>query len=422
MKIRTIQRKGYDNGVSLAQAWLSEGLMPSPIGEVCEVCRLVDKNSVKNLGDDIGIQGPNLSFLELWEKQAIKQENKKFLERIRAWDEKRLLSCLEELHKKILAESLDKGKYPEVQGLAAYEDEEAKGIADVFETDYRRVLLCKDNYSRLMRMRIMEEWKPEFFESGKCTTIIFKDSPVGPIIGRNMDSDIGCMAGLQSYGEPVLFQYPEEMGYSYIASAEQINSKGLVIQGSSISYPNERTYARFWLDTQGLILRFCKTVEEALDFIERYNPFLGPSNLVVLDARGDAAVIEKTKNTFAVRKTDKNWIFTTDGVAIEEKTRKIQGDNTPAYQFNLKRHKLIENLLREEKAPGVEPMQRILSNHSMPSPVCKHPEKMPVYYQAATLYSFILVPREKISYFRVIRPGPVYPCEEEPTKYSYWFT
>ena len=423
MKIRKIQKKGYDNGVSLAKAWDEEGLMLHFHGEVCEGgYRLVNKEAVEKLGDEEARQGVNLNLLEIWEKWAINQGNKEAQKRIRSWNEKSLLDLVGQVHQEILSEEFDKKRYPEIQGLAAYEDEEAKGIADVFAIDYRRVLLCKDMYRRLAQTRITEGSISPPLKSGRCTTVIFKDSPVGPIMGRNMDSGINAMPGLQGYGEPVVFQYPEEMGYSYIVTAGMTNSQGLSIQGSSIGYPNEPTYAKFWLDTQTLILRFSKTVEEALDFIKRYNPFFGPVNLVVLDDAGDAAVIEKTKNTFAIRRTDTNWIFTTDGVAVEEKTRNIQGDDTPAYKFGLQRHELIEKLLQKEaKVPSIEAMQRIMSNHTMPSPVCKHLDKMPSFYSLASLYSFILVPRDKTLYFRVIGPGPTYPCQQEPVKYSYAF-
>ena len=424
MKIRKMEKKGYDNGVSLARAWDKEGLRLQFYGaEVCEGgYRLVNKEAVEKLGDEEVRQGVNLNPLKIWERWAISQGNQEAQRRIGTWNEKSFLDLVEQVHQEILSEEFDKKKYPEIQGLAAYEDEEAKGIADFFGLDYRRVLLCKDMYSRLARARITEGLVSPPLKSAKCTTVIFKHSPVGPIMGRNMDSGIDAMSGLQGYGEPVLFQYPEEMGYSYMATAEIINREGLSIQGSSIGYPNEPTYAKFWLETQTLILRFCKTVEEALDFIERYNPFFGPGNLIVLDAQGDTAVIEKTKNTFAVRRTEENWIFTTDGVAVEEKTRKIQGEDTAAYQFNLQRHRLIEELLKKEaKAPSIEAMQRIMSNHSMPSPVCKHLDKMPSFYPLASLYSFIVVPADKTLYFRVMGPEPTYPCQVEPVKYSYWF-
>ncbi len=419
MKIRRIKIEGYENGVTLAKAWISEGLMLCPEGEVVEGgYRLVDESHTED--EDV-----NLNLLALWEKRAVERGDRKVREKIRTWDEEMFLACIAGIHKKVLSEKLDGNSYPEVQGLAAYKDKEARGIADVFRTDYRRVLLCKDMYRALVYMYVTEgceqrRWKPE-----KCTTVIFKESPVGSIIGRNMDSEIHAMGGLQTYGEPVLYQYPEEMGYSYICPV-QINSRGLMIQGSSIGYPDEPMLEPgFRIDGYDLVLRFCETVDDAVEFIGRYNLFFepAPSNLAVVDANGDAAIIEKTKSTFAVRKTDRRSIFTTSAIAVEKRTRKIQGNNTRTYQFGFKRHQLIENLLlEEEKTPTIEAMQRIMSNHTMPSPVCRHLESLSPYSQLVTLYSFILIPREQVYYFSVIRPGSVYPCEQESTKYSYCFT
>ncbi len=228
---------------------------------------------------------------------------------------------------------------------------------------------------------------------------------------------------MQKYGEPVLFQYPKEMGYSYIGETLCINSEGLMIHGSSIAYPKEpMPKDRYPVNIYNLVLRFCKNVTEALELMERYNLFFGPYNMLVFDGTGNAAVIEKSKNTLAVRQNEEDWIFMTDGVAVEEKMAKLQGNETIIYQFNLQRHRLIEKLLKKEaKKPSIEAMQRIMSNHSTPSPVCKHLDRMPSYYQLANLYSFIFLPQKRLSYFRLMRPGPSYPCEEEPTEYSYWF-
>ena len=424
MKIRKIQKNGYDNGASLAKAWRADGLVLYPGSGRAELGYLLsNEESSRKLGYAAATEGVNVNLLQRWEKYAIEQGNNKILERIRAWDEKKLLGAVEKVQQKALAQKFDRRRYPEIQGLAAYRSAEAKGIAGVLGVDHRRVLLCNGDYGGYIRRMVIEGWESESSEEGRCTTIAFKGSPKGPIIGRNLDAEIVALAGLQGHGEPVVFQYPEEMGYSH-ENTTCVNSEGLALQGSSIAYPQEpeSPLSLVGMDIQDLIMRFCKNVTETLDLIERYNPFFGPTNLLVVDAAGDAAAIEKTKNTFAVRKTDADWIFTTDGAAVEEKTRKLQGDDTPAYQFALQRHQLIEKLLKKEaKAPSVEAMRRIITDHTMPSPVCKHLDKMPSFYPLVTLYSFILVPQEKVYYFEVIRSGPTYPCQQEPVKYSYAF-
>ena len=140
MKIRKMQTNGYDNGVSLARAWQAEGRMLYYNGEANEAFYgLVDEESVRKLGDDAARQGLNLDLIEHWKEQAILGQNKEALRRLRAWNEKRLLGSVEELHQEILARRFSEEKYPEIQGLAAYEDAEVRGIADTFGVDYRRM-------------------------------------------------------------------------------------------------------------------------------------------------------------------------------------------------------------------------------------------------------------------------------------------
>ncbi len=99
MKIRKIEKKGYDNGASLAKAWDEEGLRLQFYGaEVCEGgYRLVNKEPVEKLGDEEVKQGVNFSLLESWEKWAINQGNREAQKRISAWSEKNLLDLVEQV-------------------------------------------------------------------------------------------------------------------------------------------------------------------------------------------------------------------------------------------------------------------------------------------------------------------------------------
>ena len=207
--------------------------------------------------------------------------------RVREWTETRLLDAVGDIHRERLAEPFDPHRFPEMQGLAQYQDREAKGIADVFGTDYRRILLCQDQYRRLVYLSVSGEAEPAPAAAGSCTSVMFKESPVGPIVGRNMDSGIGSVAGLQGFGDPVMFRFPEEMGHSYMGTALAVNKHGLTIQGSSIAYAHEPTDAGFWVDLGPLVLRCCSTTAEALDLIDRYSTMSGPSNLVLIDGEGD---------------------------------------------------------------------------------------------------------------------------------------
>ena len=180
MKTRVIRRDGYENGAALAQAWQEDGLIPMPHGEVFEFYRLVDKEAVARLGDEEGMQGPELNLLEPFVKHARLMGREQDVARIREWTEPRLLDAVGEIHRERLAEPFDPHRFPEMQGLAQYQDREAKGIADVFGTGYRRILLYQDQYRRLVYLSVSGEAEPAPAAAGNCTSVIFKDSPVGP--------------------------------------------------------------------------------------------------------------------------------------------------------------------------------------------------------------------------------------------------
>ena len=439
MKTREMVTDGYDNGARLARSWQEDGLILAPIGEVCEQYRLVHQPSVEALGDAQSMQGPEVSLLELLEDTARAGGSEEELERIGRWTDRDILEAVDQIHRERLEQNFSADRYPELRGLAQFEDAEAKGIADVVGTDYRRVLFCKDEYRRLIHVLVQGSAPAD---QGCCTTALFKDSPVGPIIGRNMDSGPGSLPGLQAYGEPVRFRLPEEMGISYLAGALCLNEAGLVVQGSSIAYPNEPTSARFWVSLQQLMVRFCRNVREALDLIDRYCELSGPTNLLILDAEGESVAVEKSHTDYALRRTDSPWLFATDGIAVEPATAALQGSNVAegpheadegatvaprasatAYAFHRHRfHRLVQLLERESSNPGFDAMGRVMRDHDETSPICKHGDRMPSHYPLATLYSFVLAPQIGEYDFWVTRPGPAYPCESEPTRYAYSFS
>ena len=127
MKTRVIRRDGYENGAALAQAWQEDGLIPMPHGEVFRVLPLVDKEAVERLGDEEGMQGPELNLLEPFTKHARLMGREQDVARIREWTEPRLLDAVGDIHRERLAEPFDPHRFPEMQGLAQYQDREAKG-------------------------------------------------------------------------------------------------------------------------------------------------------------------------------------------------------------------------------------------------------------------------------------------------------
>ncbi len=83
MKIRKIEKKGYDNGVSLAKAWDEEGLVLYPgSGQVEAGYLLSDKKSSQKLGYAAATKGVNENLLEVWHQWAREQGRIRFAEEL----------------------------------------------------------------------------------------------------------------------------------------------------------------------------------------------------------------------------------------------------------------------------------------------------------------------------------------------------
>jgi hypothetical protein len=416
MKVRNVRNSGYENGAALAKAWEAEGLQLSVTGEVIEGGYRFVRTRLAHRQQQERCRSLAQEQLEEWKGAGYGQ-----ISALGGSDEE-ILDHVATLHLRALPVIADAAKYREVQGLPEYVVEEAKGIAEYWGADHRRVLLCRDTYRRLINLMVAGPRTAR--AAPACTTIAFRSSARGPIIGRNMDSGLDALPGLEGYGEPVLYRYPEGMGYSSISVA-QINSRGLTIQGSGMAYPDEPALeAGYEFEVYDLVLRFCSTVDEAIEIITRYSPFIHPSNLLVCDADGNAAVIEKTKHACGIRRPGTASTFTTSGVVVEEASRQHLDTTSPGYRSNLLRHQRIArhvgDLELRMPSVGEQEMWGILQDMRSPGPVWRHPGNQPPG-ELTTLYSFVLVPGLMRYQFRLADTRGRPPAGTEPQEHAYAF-
>ena len=66
-----------------------------------------------------------------------------------------MLKLVEKIHRERLQQEFDRDRYAELQGLVRFEDAGPCEIAAVCRTDFRRVLLCKDEYRRLIYAQVV---------------------------------------------------------------------------------------------------------------------------------------------------------------------------------------------------------------------------------------------------------------------------
>ncbi len=101
-----------------------------------------------------------------------------------------------------------------------------------------------------------------------------------------------------------------------------------------------------------VVLEKCKTLEEAIEFINQYSlPYLKFCHILIVDASGDAAIIEWGNNKFNIlRKGEKNYLVATNFNITESAN--------PANECF--RYSTVENML-DNSEPTVELFKNILS-------------------------------------------------------------
>jgi len=200
----------------------------------------------------------------------------------------------------------------------------------------------------------------------ECTAVVFTNTDVGVVIGRNTDDgpvqDYVCT--MNRCGEPLLIRRPAQLGYSTMDTPlAGINEKGLAMSGASTYYREEKEGGEiFPANVHDLVMRRCSTVDEAVEMIMRYNTFTSRSgNTAIVDGNGDAAIVEKSLMECGILrpKEGEEYAFTTAGVAVHPEMKKLMDDSTDSYKFNLKRHTTVEGNPRPHSSiPCMQTLRR----------------------------------------------------------------
>ena len=128
-----------------------------------------------------------------------------------------------------------------------------------------------------------------------CSNVIFRTSDRGPLLGKN--ADLGKDS--PQYTAVFVKRYETGLsmaGYSYRGwvGMQGVSSLGLATGGSSVTLKEKPTAPKGFPDSivSGALLHRCSTVAEAAHFMMEA-PFFGKgANFALVDAGGDAAVVE----------------------------------------------------------------------------------------------------------------------------------
>jgi len=134
-------------------------------------------------------------------------------------------------------------------------------------------------------------------EPARCSYIFFPTSEVGPILANNLDS-----GPEEKFGPPA---WP------------MVNEHVIIGGVSSGIYLDEESPELFPAPVFKLIGRYCRTTEEAVEMLTRYNYFWGPGNLIVIDRNKKVAMVEKSACRIGVRYSPDGFGFITAMTAEE---------------------------------------------------------------------------------------------------------
>jgi len=260
--------------------------------------------------------------------------------------------------------------------------EEARGIADGAGVDFRWIYLASF-YASMRR-------GPD-----GCSNLIFTHSPDGPVLARTCDlpAHEGKHAGL-ALVRP-------EGGMAVLAGTwpgttwrgTGINEAGLAVGGSSCSAdvpePPE------CMNPHALPTLVLARAESVADAIALLGSLVSPrwgANYALVDASGDAAVVEKAGTHQAVRRPEDGRLWCTNH-SVSEAMAPFAIDDPEKLAESRDRFKAIGRLSGKDE-PGVECARTVLSYTGRPGAVCRYADEDPRGNQ--TEWAFIARPADGV--------------------------
>lgn len=192
-----------------------------------------------------------------------------------------------EYNRKRLAAVPDYDIYPELRGMPEIIAAEWRGAKDGAGLDDAQAECnaCMLTYYHRELSGGLQKQKAH------CTAVYFHTSDHGALIGVNLDTTPD-----EPYGPP---EWP-------------LINEHLVCGGvSSGVFLDEESPEIFPAPVFGLMARYCRSAEEAVELLQRYNYFWGPCNFLVADRKGHVAMIEKSACRMAVRWSHDGFGFVT---------------------------------------------------------------------------------------------------------------
>lgn len=344
------------------------------------------------------------------------------LGKLGSWTRDAALRYAEKLHQKKMATLPNLKTYPELEGMDEYIDGYVKGYAEAAGIELKEVLLEK-YWKEIMYYAQVNRPPSEGVEA--CTEIIFTRTEDGPIFGRGWDDwpgwyeDEAFTPPSKKVVEekPTLIRYRGK-GYSRVSGINEKGFAGFVTGGGAFYEYEEPSPEIFPVDVGELILRYCATVEEAVEMLQRYRLFWGPCNAVVYDVHGNARVVEKSRRKMAVRDLDDAGVgFSTYAGCENEDLKKLCDTASPRFKYYRKRYDWMQRTVSEAKGNlSLEVVWKMLTGHAPGGAMCQHHDSLPPGLCIVTLGVWAVLLKEGRRLVRnAYKEGKdwVYPCSVE---------
>ena len=224
-----------------------------------------------------------------------------------------------------------------------------------------------------------------------CTGVVFADGPDGPVVGKTSD----CTPGIQQeWLRPRAFtrRALAAITHSHVGSpnAEMgMNEAGLAIGISGmLSRGLDRNGVGWQQDIRG-VLHACSTTREAIAMLRRVPIRKAGYALVIGDATGDVAVVEKLVGVVAERPPVNNIAYEANTALTPEAI--AQSDPAWCSDNSRQRTALLHRLCDEQRWSdfSLEGMLTLFSHHATPVGLCQHGPEL------HSQTGFFMLPRKK---------------------------
>lgn len=300
-------------------------------------------------------------------------------------------------------------RYPETRGLPDIVAAERKGFAEG-SGGGERELAFQYTWFFYCSRRLNTRYVGTGIRANHCTAVYIRDTKEGgPLYGRNLDVN----------------RRPDER-FDPPTEGPGRKRERLVSGVSSAALCDEEPDEIFPVDVWSLMPKDCRKVRDIISFLQRYTPFWGPQNGILVDEEQDSVAYEKSNCRMGVRYSDDGTAAVTacsylipEMKAFKEKCSRrsleLRGwDETSPdwlyWQGCDRRYERLLKLTRETARKGatLDDMVKIVTDHAVPFPdrVCLagekgHPDDPDVNWTVTSFSSVMEGPNRRTLWSRV---------------------